>query len=214
MQMAACDEKNLTLLAATNNAGKLVEIQQILAPYFAQVLSAKQVGVQLDVDEDADTFMGNARKKALEFCRATHMPAVADDSGLCIDALNGEPGVYSARYMGDGHTDAQRTQFVLEKMRGVPDEKRTARFVSAAVIVFPDGRVCSAIGTCEGSIVHAPVGENGFGYDPIFVPAGQTRTFAQMSDDEKNAISHRGRAMRLLAEKLMHNQMDDATEEL
>jgi len=118
--MEQSNAQKLTLLAATNNAGKLVEIKEILAPYFADVLSAKQANVFIDVDEDADTFLGNAIKKAEEFCKASGMAAVADDSGLCIDALNGEPGVYSARYMGEGHTDAERTQFVLDKLSDVP----------------------------------------------------------------------------------------------
>ena len=206
--MEQSNAQKLTLLAATNNAGKLVEIKEILAPYFADVLSAKQANVFIDVDEDADTFLGNAIKKAEEFCKASGMAAVADDSGLCIDALNGEPGVYSARYMGEGHTDAERTQFVLDKLADVPEGKRTARFVSAAVIVMPDGTRYSALGTCEGKIGFEPKGENGFGYDPVFIPEGEDRAFSQMTDEEKNAISHRGRAMRLLAEKLMRGECD------
>ena len=207
--MAQNHERDLTLLAATNNKGKLIEIREILAPYFGRVVSAKEAGIVLDVDENADTFEGNALLKAEAFCRASGMPAVADDSGLCVDALNGEPGVYSARYMGEGHTDAERTEFVLQKLKDVPIEKRTARFVSAAVIVFPDGRKCSAVGTCEGMIAFSPAGSNGFGYDPVFVPGGETRSFSQMSDKEKNAISHRGRAMRALAEKLLAEQWDE-----
>ena len=207
--MAQNHERDLTLLAATNNKGKLIEIREILAPYFGRVVSAKEAGIVLDVDENADTFEGNALLKAEAFCRASGMPAVADDSGLCVDALNGEPGVYSARYMGEGHTDAERTEFVLQKLKDVPIEKRTARFVSAAVIVFPDGRKCSAVGTCEGMIAFSPAGSNGFGYDPVFVPGGETRSFSQMSDEEKNAISHRGRAMRALAEKLLAEQWDE-----
>ena len=206
--MESRNAEKLTLLAATNNAGKLVEIKEILEPYFAGVLSAKQANIFLDVDEDADTFLGNAIKKAEAFCKASGMAAVADDSGLCVDALNGEPGVYSARYMGEGHTDAERTRFVLDKLVGVPDEKRTARFVSAAVIVMPDGTRYSALGTCEGKIGYEPVGDNGFGYDPVFIPEGESRSFSQMTDAEKNAISHRGRAMRLLAEKLMRGERD------
>ena len=207
--MAQNHERDLTLLAATNNKGKLIEIREILAPYFGRVVSAKEAGIALDVDENADTFEGNALLKAEAFCRASGMPAVADDSGLCVDALNGEPGVYSARYMGEGHTDAERTEFVLQKLKDVTREKRTARFVSAAVIVFPDGRKCSAVGTCEGMIAFSPAGNNGFGYDPVFVPEGETRSFSQMSDEEKNAISHRGRAMRALAEKLLTKQWDE-----
>ncbi len=201
--------EKLTLVAATNNAGKLVEIREILAPYFRQILSGAQAGISLDVEEDADTFVGNACKKAEAFCRASGMAAVADDSGLCVDALDGAPGVYSARYLGPEHTDQERTAYLLENLRNVPEKERTARFVSAAVVAFPDGSRCSAVGVCEGSIAFAPVGENGFGYDPVFVPQGQTRTFSQMTDEEKNAISHRGRAMRRLAERLLAGERDE-----
>ena len=199
----------MTLVAATGNKGKLIEIREILGQHFDRILSQKEAGLFLDVEEDADTFAGNAMKKAKAFCEATGMPAVADDSGLCVDALNGEPGVYSARYMGEGHTDAERSAFVLEKMKDVPEERRSARFMCAAVIAFPDGTSITAVGSCEGKIAYEPAGENGFGYDPIFVPDGETRTFAQMTDNEKNAISHRGRAMRLLYEKLNEGLRDE-----
>lgn len=199
----------MTLIAATGNRGKLVEIREILGPHFDRILSQKEAGILLDVEEDADTFAGNAMKKARAFCEATGMPSVADDSGLCVDALNGEPGVYSARYMGEGHTDAERSAFVLEKMKDVPEDRRSARFMCAAVIAFPDGTSITAVGSCEGKIAYEPAGENGFGYDPIFVPEGETRTFAQMTDGEKNAISHRGRAMRLLYEKLSGGLRDE-----
>ena len=203
-----CEEK-LTLVAATGNKGKLIEIREILSPYFEKILSAKDVDLNIDVVEDADTFLGNAMKKAKAYCEATGMAAVADDSGLCVDALNGEPGVYSARYMGEGHTDAERTAFVLEKIRDVPEDKRSARFMCAAVVAFPDGTTCSAVGTCEGRIAFEPIGENGFGYDPVFVPVGETRTFAQMRDEGKNAISHRGRAMRALCERIEKGERDE-----
>jgi len=199
----------MTLIAATGNRGKLVEIREILGPHFDRILSQKEAGLFLDVEEDADAFAGNAMKKARAFCEATGMPAVADDSGLCVDALNGEPGVYSARYMGEGHTDAERSGFVLEKMKDVPEDRRSARFMCAAVIAFPDGTSVTAVGSCEGRIGYAPEGENGFGYDPIFIPEGETRTFAQMTDEEKNAISHRGRAMRLLYERLSEGLRDE-----
>ncbi len=199
----------MTLIAATGNRGKLVEIREILGPHFDRILSQKEAGLFLDVEEDADTFAGNAMKKARAFCEATGMPAVADDSGLCVDALNGEPGVYSARYMGEGHTDAERSAFVLEKMKDVPEDRRSARFMCAAVIAFPDGTSVTAVGSCEGRIGYEPEGENGFGYDPIFIPEGETRTFAQMTDEEKNAISHRGRAMRLLYERLSEGLRDE-----
>lgn len=199
----------MTLIAATGNRGKLVEIREILGPHFDRILSQKEAGILLDVEEDTDTFAGNAMKKARAFCEVTGMPAVADDSGLCVDALNGEPGVYSARYMGEGHTDAERSAFVLEKMKDVPEDRRSARFMCAAVIAFPDGTSITAVGSCEGKIAYEPAGENGFGYDPIFVPEGETRTFAQMTDGEKNAISHRGRAMRLLYERLSEGLRDE-----
>ncbi|MBQ6475428.1 MAG: non-canonical purine NTP pyrophosphatase, partial [Clostridia bacterium] len=131
--------QGMTLIAATGNRGKLVEIREILGPHFDRILSQKEAGILLDVEEDTDTFAGNAMKKARAFCEVTGMPAVADDSGLCVDALNGEPGVYSARYMGEGHTDAERSAFVLEKMKDVPEDRRSARFMCAAVIAFPDG---------------------------------------------------------------------------
>ena len=157
-----------------------------------------------DVVEDADTLEGNARLKAVAVTAATGELAVADDTGLEVDALGGRPGVYAARYAGPGATYADNVAKLLEELAGVPAPARTARFRTVALARFPDGREIVAEGSMEGTIAEAPVGEDGFGYDPVFVPAGgDGRTFAQMTPAEKAAVSHRGRALRALAAELL-----------
>ena len=181
---------------ATHNSGKLKELQRILAP-----LRIDAVTAQLDeVEETGTTFAENAFLKADAACRQTGMPAVADDSGLMVDALNGEPGVYSARYAGEGASDADRIHKLLTNMEHVPQEKRTAKFVSAICCVFPDGRRIDVQGECPGMIAFEPHGNGGFGYDPVFLVNG--KSFAELSASEKDAVSHRGRALRALAEQL------------
>lgn len=191
----------MTFIIATNNAKKLLELSRILNPLGIRTLSAKEAGVSLgEVEETGETFEENARLKARAALDKTGMPALADDSGLMVDALNGEPGIYSARYGGEGATDAQKNEKLLKNMENVPKGKRTARFVSAICCLFPDGREIMVRGECEGSIAYAPRGEGGFGYDPVFL-VGE-RSYAQLTPEEKDAISHRGRALRKLSEEL------------
>ena len=153
-----------------------------------------------EVVEDADTLEGNARLKAVAVCAATALPALADDTGLEVDALNGAPGVITARFAGEGATDAQNRQKMLVELEGIDAPQRTARFRTVAFLLFPDGREIVAHGVCEGSIAVHEIGDRGFGYDALFIPAdGDGRTFAQMTIDEKHELSHRGRAFRALA---------------
>jgi XTP/dITP diphosphohydrolase len=184
------------LVCASANPDKVAEIQAILGD--AVELLARPAGLA-DVAEDADTLEGNARLKAVAVCAATGRPAVADDTGLEVDALGGAPGVYSARFAGEGATyEDNRTKLLIE-LAGVPRAERGASFATVALVRWPDGREVVARGECPGWISEEPRGDRGFGYDPLFVPAdGDGRTFAEMSEDEKHAVSHRGRAFRRL----------------
>ena len=184
----------MKLVLASKNQHKLVEMQTILGQLGLEVVLESQVGVDVDVEETGITFMENALLKARAVCEASGMAAIADDSGLMVDALNGEPGVYSARY-GGKDSDAARTAYLLENMAEVPEEKRTARFVSAIACALPDGRVVTAEGYCEGTILFETRGDNGFGYDPVFYVSSLGKTFAEADGAEKNAISHRGNAL-------------------
>ena len=184
----------MKLVLASKNQHKLKEMQTILGQLGLEVVLESQVGVDVDVDETGVTFMENALLKAKAVCEASGMAAIADDSGLVVDALNGEPGVYSARYGGKG-SDAERTAYLLENMVNVPQEQRTARFVSAIACALPDGRTVTAEGTCEGTITFETRGDNGFGYDPVFYVPSIGKTFAEADGAEKNAISHRGNAL-------------------
>ncbi len=191
----------MKIVAATNNKNKLREFIEILAPLGYHVVSLKELGLDIDVEETGQTFEENSMLKAKAILEATGMAALADDSGLMVDSLGGEPGVYSARYC-EG-TDKDRIQFLLKKMENVPDEKRTARFVSAITLCFPDGDVITAMGTCEGTITKEPAGENGFGYDPVFYVEQYGKTFAQLTPQEKNLISHRGNALSALQRQMI-----------
>ena len=185
----------MKLVLASNNAHKAREFREILAPLGIEVVTQSEAGCHFEVDETGTTFEENAFLKADAAMKATGEPAVSDDSGLEVDALNGEPGVHSARYTGRHEdSDADRRAYLMKKLAGV--EHRTARFVSAICCVFPNGDVLRARGECEGSIATYERGENGFGYDAMFIPAGSERTMAELSAEEKNAISHRGRALR------------------
>ena len=185
----------MKLVLASKNQHKLVEMQTILGQLGLEVVLESQVGVDVDVEETGTTFLENAALKAKAVMEASGMAAIADDSGLVVDALDGAPGVYSARYGGLG-SDPERTALLLKNMEGVPAENRTARFVSAIVCALPDGRTVSAQGTCEGTILFETRGSNGFGYDPVFYVPQLGKTFAEASSEEKNALSHRGRALR------------------
>ena len=196
--LKACLVNNMKIVIATHNKHKLKEFNRILLPLQIEAISENELPNPLpEVEETGTTLKENARLKAESACQATGMPAVADDTGLCIDALNGEPGVYSARYA----PDELKTKVILEKMNGVPFEKRTARFICSICCVFPNGDVITVEGSCEGKISMEERGETGFGYDPVFeCPDGQT--FAEMKPEEKDAYSHRGKALLLFKEKL------------
>lgn len=185
---------------ASNNPGKLKELNEILSGLGMEVISQREAGYDLDVEESGTTFEENSWLKARAACRVSGMIAIADDSGLVVDALGGAPGVYSARYGSPELDDRGRTALLLKNMEG--EENRACRFVSVITCCFPDGRKLVARGVCEGRVAFAPQGENGFGYDPIFYLPEKGKTFAQLSEEEKNAISHRGRAIAKLAELL------------
>ena len=181
------------LLIATQNRDKAREVAGALGELPVRVVTLADVAPELDTPETGDTFMENARQKAVAAARATGLLTRADDSGLAVDALDGAPGVQSKRWAS---TDAARNEKVLELLADVPDDCRSARFHCAVVIANPDGVLAEIEETVEGVITHAPRGENGFGYDPIFQPLGETRTTAEMTLEAKNAISHRGKAFR------------------
>lgn len=190
----------LRVVCASANPDKVAEIAALLDG--AVELLPRPADVP-DVIEDADTLEGNARLKADAICRATGLPAVADDTGLEVDALGGAPGVYTARFAGEGATYAGNRAKLLAELDGVPAEQRTAHFRTVALLRWPDGTEVVANGVCDGTIPAVERGERGFGYDPVFVPDdGDGRTFAEMTDDEKHALSHRGRAFRALLKKL------------
>lgn len=190
------------IIFATGNAGKMKEIREILSDLDAEVLSMKEAGIQADIVEDGKTFEENAVIKAATICKLTGEIVLADDSGLEIDYLNKEPGVYSARYMGEDTDYHIKNGNLIERLNGVPDEKRTARFVCVIAAAFPDGTVKTVRGTMEGRIGYEEKGENGFGYDPIFFLPEYGCTSAEMSMEEKNKISHRGKALRAIKEEL------------
>ncbi|HBD86597.1 MAG TPA: non-canonical purine NTP pyrophosphatase, RdgB/HAM1 family [Clostridiales bacterium] len=191
----------MTLILASNNENKLREFGEILAGSGITLISQREAGCDFEVEETGETFEENAFLKAEAIMRATGMPAVADDSGLEVDALGGEPGVRSARYTGShDDTDLNRRLFLLSRLRA--ETNRQGRFVSAICCVFPNGDVLRARGACEGTIAREMRGENGFGYDALFVPEGCAKTMAELTPEEKNAISHRGRALREFAEEL------------
>lgn len=187
---------------ATHNPGKLKEMSAILSRLGVQVISPAELGLHVDVEETGETFAENALLKAKAVCAAADLPAIADDSGLCVDALNGGPGVYSARYGGEGLDDRGRYQLLLGSMRGAAT--RAAHFTCAVTCVFPDGGILTAEGRCDGTIAFAPMGADGFGYDPVFFLPALSRTFAQLTPEEKASVSHRGKALAEFAEKLKH----------
>ncbi len=183
----------MKFVLASKNDHKLVEMRRILGDLGVEVVLESDVGVDIDVEETGETFEENSLLKAKAVMEATGLPAIADDSGLCVDALNGAPGVYSARYGGEGLLDRRRYELVLEALKG--QLSRAAKFVSVVTACFPGGDVLVARGECPGTIAYAPQGENGFGYDPIFFVPSLRKTFAQMTPEEKNSVSHRGVAL-------------------
>ena len=190
----------MKLVLASKNEKKLAEMNAILSELGVEVCSEAQAGVDVDVEETGTTFEENSLLKAKAVMEASGMPAIADDSGLWVDALNGAPGVYSARYGGPGLTDEERYQLLLENMRG--QMPRTAKFVSVITCCFPNGDVLTARGECPGTIAFVPMGNDGFGYNPVFFVPEKKKTFAQMTLEERSSISHRGKAMREFYGKL------------
>ncbi len=189
----------MKLVLASKNEKKLIEMQEILSRLGVEVCLESDVGVNVEVEETGTTFEENSLLKARAVMEASGMAAIADDSGLCVDALGGAPGVYSARYGGEGLDDTGRYRLLLENMRGLP---RSARFVSVITCCFPNGDVLTARGECPGTIAYAPMGEGGFGYDPVFFVPQLKKTFAQLTHEEKNAISHRGLALSAFRDEL------------
>ncbi len=191
----------MDFILATNNMKKLAEMQRILSPLGINVVTAKMLGKQLeDVVEDGETFEDNAKLKARAACKEMNMPAIADDSGLCVDYLDGAPGIFSARFAGEHGNDEKNNDLLLEKLDGVPLEKRTAHYVCAICCTFPDGREIVVRGECNGVIGFERDGHEGFGYDPLFLVDG--KAFGRYTAEEKDKISHRGNALRLLTKEL------------
>jgi XTP/dITP diphosphohydrolase len=206
---------HLKICAATGNAGKLKELRRILEAQGHEVVSQKELGIALEPEETGVTFEENARIKAEAICKVSGLPTIADDSGLCVDALHGAPGVYSARYCGHHGDDEANNDKLIEAMQDVPEEQRGAKFVSAVCFVLPDGRHLTCVGECCGSVAFERIcGDYGFGYDPLFIPAecglpdgtkrpnAEQRSYAQLTPEEKDAISHRGRALEQLEQQL------------
>lgn len=190
----------MKLIIASNNKHKIYEIKKILGNSFDEILSLSEAGIAHETLEDGNTFMDNARKKAREIAELSGTAALADDSGICVNALGGEPGVYSARYAGEHGDDEANNRLLLERI--LPHSDKSAYYACAMALVYPDGREVLAEGYMHGTITHDARGTRGFGYDPLFIPVGESRTVAEMTDEEKNAISHRARALSALLAKL------------
>ena len=193
----------MKLIIASNNKHKLIEIKAILGGLFEEILSMREAGIEHETIEDGSTFMENAVKKAKEIAEISGCCALADDSGICVDALGGEPGIYSARYgFDDSLDDFGRLQLLLKNTENVPDGQRQAQFVCVITFVTPDGKVIQARGEVHGELLRAPFGEGGFGYDPIFYYPPFGKSLAQVSPAEKNSVSHRANALKVFYEKL------------
>ena len=193
----------MKLLIASNNAHKVREIKDILSGYFDEMVTMREAGLDIDVVEDGLTFRDNAVKKAMEILQKSGFDAaLADDTGLCVDALGGAPGVYSARYAGEGHDTAANNALLMENMRDVSDEKRTCRFSCCVALARKGLPVLTAEGKAEGILLKAPAGENGFGYDPYFFYPPLGKSFAELTSDEKNSVSHRRAALDALRKAL------------
>lgn len=195
-----------TIIAASRNQHKIKEIEAITKKFGIHVVSRDEAGVPpVEIEEDGETFEENSFKKANEIMKLSGRTTIADDSGLMVEYLGGAPGVYSARFAGEDGNDIKNNEKLLVLLEGVPYKERRAKFVSVITMVFPDGERLVARGECEGHIIDMPEGENGFGYDPLFIPEGYQRTFAQMTEEEKNRISHRAKALKSL-EKLLEER--------
>lgn len=194
------------IIFATGNAGKVKEIQMIMADTGMEVVSMKEAGISIDIDEDGSTYEENAMIKARAVAAYTKDIVMADDSGLEIDYLNKEPGVYSARYLGEDTPYSVKNANLIERLAGVPDEQRTARFVCAIAAVMPDGTELTTRATIEGRIGYEEKGSHGFGYDPIFYVPQFDKTTAELTEEEKNQISHRGKALQLMKEEMRKHE--------
>lgn len=190
----------MKIIAATNNANKIKEITEIFSRLGFEIISQKDAGIDIDVEETGNTFAENALIKARAVAMLCDDYVLADDSGLCVDALNGRPGVYSARYAGEGADDSQKIEKLLDELRDKTDRK--AKFVTDIAFIFPDGREIVTRGEVCGKITTEPRGKNGFGYDPVFFSTELCKTFAEAEPEEKNSISHRGRALKALYDKI------------
>ena len=201
----------MKLLAATGNPHKLEEIRRILSHLGVEVLSPRDVGINISVEENGDTFSQNAYLKAVAYHKASGMAVIADDSGLCVDALGGRPGVHSARYQGEGSSYQVKINALLAELKDIPQDKRIARFVSSICCIMENGRFITCDGFCEGYIGFSPSGAGGFGYDPIFYIGN--KSMAQLSDKEKDAVSHRGNALEIFA-KLLKSVLEDKSKQV
>ena len=200
---------NNIVVAASRNRHKIEEIDAITKKFGMHIISRDEAGVpDIEITEDGQTFEDNSLKKAREIMKLCGQITIADDSGLMVDCLDGAPGVYSARFAGEDGNDEKNNQKLLMLLEGVPEEKRTAEFVSVITMVYPDGNIITARGECRGKIITEPAGDNGFGYDPLFVPDGYDRTFAQLTAEEKNSVSHRAAALEKL-KKLLGENMEN-----
>ena len=197
----------MKVILASKNQHKLTELSAILSQLGFEIALESEYGLDIDVEETGTTFEENSFLKAEAVMKASGLPVLADDSGLMVDALDGAPGVYSARY-GHKSSDQERTAFLLENMKTVPEEKRTAKFVCVITCLWPDGRKIVARGECPGVIAVQPHGENGFGYDPVFYLPEKEKTYAELTSDEKNAISHRARALQDFCRKYQQMQKE------
>lgn len=195
------------IIAASSNAHKIKEIQTIMGKFGMEVVSRKEAGVpEFEIVEDGETFEENSLKKAMEIMKVTGEITVADDSGLMVDYLGGAPGVYSARFAGEECDDNKNNEKLIKLLDGLTGDDRKAKFVSVITLVYPDEEILVARGECPGRMISVPTGENGFGYDPLFVPDGWDKTFAQLTDEEKNQISHRAKALEKLEKLLVERE--------
>ena len=195
----------MEILIATNNKHKVLEIKKILNDDKFNLLTLSDLNIDIEVEEDKDTLEGNALKKAKEVFDVSNIPTMADDTGLFVDALNGEPGVYSSRYSGENATYDDNCNKLLKELNDIPEGKRNAYFKTVVCLYISENKYFFFEGICKGKIGFKKIGNNGFGYDPVFIPEGYDKTYAEMSDEEKNIISHRGKAFRKAKEYLNHN---------
>jgi XTP/dITP diphosphohydrolase len=195
----------MKFVLATNNPGKLKEMQEILPGFGIEFMTRKDIGIDEEIEETGTTFHENALLKAKAVCALSGFPSIADDSGLIVDALGGAPGVYTSSFGGEDLSDAERYNYLLQKLKNV--EQRGATFVCTITCAFPDGKVISAQGKCCGKIAVTPAGSGGFGYDPVFIADGYDKTMAELTSDEKNTVSHRGAALKKFAQLFLESEV-------